>query len=68
MPDVLAACLTLRAVGLPRAALLSGAGLLLLLAAVNRDARIAQRNLDRYDDTARSTGWRKTSSGSAPNL
>ncbi len=48
---VMAAGLTLRAAWLPRAALLSGAGLLLLLAAVNPDAWIAQRNLDRYDET-----------------
>lgn len=45
---VMAAGLTLRAAWLPRAALLSGAGLLLLLAAVNPDAWIAQHNLDRY--------------------
>lgn len=48
---VVAAGLALRAAWLPRAALLSGAGLLLLLAAVNPDAWIAQRNLDRYDAT-----------------
>ncbi|HEU0042608.1 MAG TPA: DUF4173 domain-containing protein, partial [Jiangellaceae bacterium] len=48
---VMAAGLTLRAAWLPRAALLSGAGLLLLLAAVNPDAWIAQHNLDRYDET-----------------
>jgi two-component system, OmpR family, sensor histidine kinase BaeS len=50
---VMAAGITLRAAWLPRAALLSGAGLLLLLAAVNPDAWIAQRNLDRYDETGR---------------
>lgn len=50
---VLAAGLTLRAAWLPRAALLSGAGLLLLLAAVNPDAWIAQHNLDRYDETGK---------------
>ena len=50
---VLAAGLTLRAAWLPRAALLSGAGLLLVLAAVNPDAWIAQRNLDRYDETGK---------------
>ena len=48
---VMAAGLTLRAAWLPRAALLSGAGLLLLLAAVNPDAWIAQHNLDRYAAT-----------------
>ncbi len=50
---VMAAGLTLRAAWLPRAALLSGAGLLLLLAAVNPDAWIAQHNLDRYDETGK---------------
>ncbi len=50
---VLAAGLTLRAAWLPRAALLSGAGLLLLLAAVNPDAWIAQHNLDRYAATGK---------------
>jgi len=50
---VMAAGLTLRAAWLPRAALLSGAGLLLLLAAVNPDAWIAQHNLDRYHDTGK---------------
>ena len=50
---VIAAGLTLRAAWLPRAALLSGAGLLLVLAAVNPDAWIAQRNLDRYDATGK---------------
>jgi hypothetical protein len=44
---------TLRAAWLPRASLLSGAGLLLLLAAVNPDAWIAQHNLDRYDSTGK---------------
>jgi hypothetical protein len=48
---VMAAGLTLRAAWLPRAALLSGAGLLLLLAAINPDAWIAQHNLDRYEAT-----------------
>ena len=47
---VMAAGVTLRADWLPRAALLSGAGLLLLLAAFNPDAWIAQHNLDRYDE------------------
>jgi two-component system, OmpR family, sensor histidine kinase BaeS len=50
---VMVAGLTLRAAWLPRAALLSGAGLLLLLAAVNPDAWIAQHNLDRYDETGK---------------
>ena len=50
---VMAAGLTLRADWLPRAALLSGAGLLLLLAAVNPDAWIAQHNLERYDETGK---------------
>ena len=44
---------TLRAAWLPRAALLSGAGLLLGLAAINPDAWIAQHNLDRYDETGK---------------
>ena len=50
---VMAAGLTLRAAWLPRAALLSGAGLLLLLAAINPDAWIADHNLDRYDETGK---------------
>ena len=50
---VMAAGLTLRAAWLPRAALLSGAGLLLLLAAVNPDAWVAQHNLDRYAETGK---------------
>jgi two-component system sensor histidine kinase BaeS len=50
---VIAAGLTLRAAWLPRVALLSGAGLLLLLAAVNPDAWIARHNLDRYDETGK---------------
>jgi hypothetical protein len=45
--------LTLRAAWLPRFALLSGAGLVVALAAINPDAWIAQRNVDRYDDTGR---------------
>ena len=48
---VMAAGLTLQAAWLPRAALFSGAGLLLLLAAANPDAWIAQHNLDRYEAT-----------------
>ncbi|MCW2791211.1 MAG: histidine kinase [Nocardioides sp.] len=50
---VMAAGVVLRAGWLPRAALLSGAGLLLLLAALNPDAWIAQHNLDRYDETGK---------------
>jgi hypothetical protein len=50
---VIAAGLTLRASWLPRAALLSGAGLLLALAAVNPDAWIAQHNVDRYTATGK---------------
>ncbi|MEU0090975.1 DUF4153 domain-containing protein [Kribbella sp. NPDC006257] len=45
--------LTLRATWLPRAALLSGAGLLLGLAAINPDAWIAQHNVDRYTKTGK---------------
>ena len=50
---VVAAGLALRAVWLPRFALLSGAVALLALAAVNPDAWIAQQNLDRYAATGR---------------
>jgi signal transduction histidine kinase len=50
---VMAAGLRLRAAWLPRAALLSGAALLLLLAVVNPDAWIARHNLDRYDETGK---------------
>ncbi|MFC0626369.1 DUF4153 domain-containing protein [Kribbella deserti] len=50
---VIAAGITLRASWLPRAALLSGAVALLLLAAINPDAWIAQRNLDRYAETGK---------------
>ncbi len=50
---VMATGLALRAAWLPRAALLSGAGLLLVLAAVNPDAWIAQHNVDRYDETGK---------------
>ena len=48
---VVAAGVTLKAAWLPRFALLSGAGLVLALAAINPDAWIAQRNVDRYDET-----------------
>jgi hypothetical protein len=50
---VMAAGVTLRADWLPRAALLSGAGALLLLAVINPDAWVAQRNVDRYAETGR---------------
>ena len=50
---VMVAGVTLRAAWLPRAALLSGAGLLLGLAALNPDAWIAQHNLDRYAETGK---------------
>jgi two-component system sensor histidine kinase BaeS len=50
---VMGAGVTLRAAWLPRAALLSGAGLLLGLAAVNPDAWIAEHNLDRYAETGK---------------
>ncbi|WP_134738551.1 DUF4153 domain-containing protein [Nocardioides sp. 503] len=50
---VMAAGVTLRAAWLPRAALLSGAGLLLALAAINPDAWIAQHNVDRYAETGK---------------
>jgi signal transduction histidine kinase len=45
--------ITLRATWLPRAALLSGAGLLFGLAAINPDAWIAQHNVDRYAKTGK---------------
>jgi len=44
---------TLKAGWLPRAALLSGASLLLGLAAINPDAWIAQHNVDRYAATGK---------------
>ena len=50
---VMVAGLTLRAAWLPRAALLSGASLLLMLAAINPDAWIAQHNVDRYAATGK---------------
>ncbi len=50
---VVAAGITLKAAWLPRFALVSGAVALLGLALVNPDARIAEANLDRYDDTGR---------------
>jgi signal transduction histidine kinase len=50
---VMAAGVRLSAAWLPRAALLSGATALLLLAAINPDAWVAQRNIDRYEETGR---------------
>ncbi|THJ04166.1 DUF4173 domain-containing protein, partial [Nocardioides sp.] len=50
---VLASGLALRAAWLPRFALVSGAVAILGLAAINPDARIAERNLDRYEETGR---------------
>ena len=50
---VMAAGVRLRARWLPRAALLSGAVLLLGLAAVNPDAWIAEHNLERYAESGR---------------
>ncbi|WP_020391294.1 DUF4153 domain-containing protein [Kribbella catacumbae] len=50
---VLVAGVTLKASWLPRAALLSGASLLFLLAAINPDAWIAQHNVDRYTATGK---------------
>src|SRR3546814_12515955 len=44
---------TLRGAWLPRAALLSGAGLLLGLAVLNPDAWVAQQNIDRYAETGK---------------
>ena len=67
---VLAAGVTLRAAWLPRAALLSGAGLLLSLAAVNPDAWIAEHNVDRYEATGK-VDWyylRGLSADAAPVL
>ncbi|MFC5495060.1 DUF4153 domain-containing protein [Nocardioides caricicola] len=50
---VLAAGVRLDATWLPRTALLSGATSLLLLAAINPDAWVAQHNVDRYEDTGK---------------
>ena len=51
---VMVAGLTLKkAAWLPRFALLSGAGLIVALAAINPDAWIAQRNVDRYEETGK---------------
>jgi two-component system sensor histidine kinase BaeS len=67
---VMAAGLTLRAAWLPRAALLTGASLLLLLGGVNPDAWIAQQNLDRYEQTGK-VDWRylqRLSADAVPTL
>jgi signal transduction histidine kinase len=48
---VMVAGLRLSAPWLARGALLSGASLLFLLAAINPDAWIAERNIERYDDS-----------------
>jgi hypothetical protein len=50
---VIVAGITLKGDWLPRAALLSSAGMLLGLAAINPDAWIAQHNLDRYEQTGK---------------
>ncbi len=50
---VLGAGISLKAAWLPRFALLSGAGLIVALAAINPDAWIAQRNVDRYEETGK---------------
>jgi hypothetical protein len=50
---VLVAGLRLQARWVPRAAVLTGAALLIGLAAVNPDAWIAQRNVDRYRETGK---------------
>ena len=46
---VLAAGVRLRALWLPRTVVASGAGVLLILAAVNPDGRVADRNIDRFE-------------------
>jgi len=43
----------LRAAWLPRFALLSGAGLLLAVAAINPDAWVARHNIERYEETGK---------------
>ena len=50
---VLAAGVMLKARWIPRAAVLTGAGAVLALAAVNPDAWIAEHNLDRYAETGK---------------
>jgi two-component system sensor histidine kinase BaeS len=67
---VLVAGVRLRGWWLPRAALLSGAGLLLGLAVVNPDAWIAQHNIERYAATGK-VDWsylRGLSLDAAPDL
>jgi len=67
---VLGAGWALRAAWLPRLALLSGAGLLLAMAAVNPDGWIAQHNLDRYHETGK-VDWtylRGLSADAVPSL
>ncbi|GAB3833844.1 DUF4153 domain-containing protein [Kribbella italica] len=54
---VMVAGITLKAGWLPRAALLSGASLLLMLAAINPDAWIAEHNVDRYTATGKVDWW-----------
>ncbi|MFC7406011.1 DUF4153 domain-containing protein [Georgenia alba] len=48
---VMVAGIRLRGRWLPRAALLSGAGFLLVIGLANPDAWVAQRNIDRYEET-----------------
>ncbi|HLN78893.1 MAG TPA: DUF4173 domain-containing protein [Nocardioidaceae bacterium] len=50
---VLAAGIRLRGPWVPWAALLTGAAMLLCLAAINPDAYIAERNIDRFEQTGR---------------
>jgi hypothetical protein len=50
---VLVAGVTLKATWVPRAAVLSGAGAILALAAINPDAWIAEHNLERFEETGR---------------
>jgi two-component system, OmpR family, sensor histidine kinase BaeS len=50
---VMVAGVTMKATWLPRAALLSGASLLLGLAVLNPDAWVAQHNVDRYTETGK---------------
>lgn len=54
---VMVAGVTLKAAWLPRAAILSGASLLLMIAAINPDAWIAQHNVDRYTATGKVDWW-----------
>lgn len=50
---VLLAGLTLRGPWVPRASVLAGAGMLLVLAALNPDAYIAERNIERFEQTGK---------------